>query len=82
MQGTICSPEPENTQFTRESAMIYPRRAPEVTTRRQIPELHHRGCTVNVVTLLGTVVVGNVVLPIIRRHAVQKGMCVGQRVRA
>ena len=60
------------TEFAGESAVADVGRAPEVAAGGHGAELHHPGVAPQVVGLLGAVVVGDVVLPEVRRHAVQK----------
>ena len=59
--------------------MVDIRGAPEVSARGDITKLHHPGRTPKVIRLLGTVVVRDIVLIKIRRHAVKEGHC--ERVR-
>ena len=78
----IRAPDGEDAELGGERAVVDVRRAPEVAAGRQVAELHHPGGAPDVVRLLTAIVVRDVVLPEIRRHAVEEGEPVRARIEA
>ena len=64
--------ERDAAHLTGERAMIDIGRPPEITTGGDITKLHHPGGAPQMVRLLRTIMVGNIVLVKRRRHAIQE----------
>ncbi len=72
VQLAVGAADRQRAELAAEGAVVDVRRAPEVAAGRQVAELHHPGRAPDVVRLLRAVVVGDVVLPEVRRHAVHE----------
>ena len=81
VQLGVCSTDRQDPEFGRKRAVVDIRRTPKVTPGRQVTELHHPGGSPDVIGLLATVVVGDVVLPEVRRHAVEESKALGSLVK-
>ena len=77
---SIGSADRQNTELRGEGAVVDVRRAPEITARGQVTELHHPGVSPDVIRLLTAVVVGDVVLPEVRRHAIEECEALRSRI--
>ena len=80
MQLAVRATKSEDAKVARKRAMIDPGRSPEISTGRQMTKLHHERVTPDVVTLLGAIMVRDIVLPETRCHAIQEGQGLGQRI--